>query len=770
MKEVEFVRTEGVSLYDAQGIRYIDAVSGTFNLALGYSHPKMVAVLKAQIEKVIHVSSHHTKPNVRALVEQLTAHAPEGLTHGWVKDITGSTANEGAIKMAQKATGKTDIITTFLSHHGQTALTTAISGNAFRREGFPENISPHSIKVPAPYCHRCFYGSTCPSCGFHCIERIDDFIQHASSGRVAAIMIEPILGNGGNIVPPPGWFEALQSFCKQRDIAIIADEVHTGMGRTGEMFASQTFGLKPDILTIGKGLGGIGIPVAAILMRPEFDVLRQFDHSFTSGGNMLSIAAAKATIEIMDEEKILDNVKKNEPVIKKALEGLKERLGVVCDVRGKGFMWGIELADKDGRQDTELVNKVIPLAFDNHNLILRGTRYGFGNVIEFRPALVATEGELLEMIDRMEQSIVEAANLDKKPIFRAKMENTMIGLSYQAPWELEFIERTKPIITAPNDVLVKVAATGICGTDLGIVSGQYFAKPGVILGHEFAGTILAVGDSVKNVKPGDRVYVDPTYYCGTCEPCTSDHQNHCDDKTTTETGVSADGAFAPLYLTSSRFVIPMADTTTFEAASLAEPFSCALTGVNQVKLRPDDKTVVLGAGTMGVMYAHALSLKGIHGTIVDISPERLKLAEQALPQGWNVAESFDKAKAQFKNGRLDVVVDTTSVMVETAIPHLNRGGRIVLVGLRRHKAQIDPGELADKSISLIGSIDSIGTFPLACRLVDQGRLPWDKIITGTFDVKDFRKAFDELGVDLAARRITPSARHLKVLLKTPEFA
>lgn len=415
MKEVKITHGTGVTLYDSDGNTYLDGVSGTFNLALGYTHPSVVSAVAAQLGKVSHISSHHTKGHVKALLEKLLAHAPKGITNGWLRDITGSTANEGAIKMAQKATGKRDIITLFLSHHGQTALTTAVSGNAFRRDGFPESVSPNSLKVPAPTCQSCFFNASYPGCGFQCVHRIDDFIEFASSGNVAAIMFEPIIANGGNIVPPPGYFDELQAFCRKRGIVIIADEVHTGMGRCGEVFASKLFGIKPDIITLGKGLGGIGIPAAAILMKPGFDVLRPFDHSFTSGGNMLAITAATATIDALQQEGILDHVKRMEPIIRGALERMKERLPCVVDVRGKGFMWGIELVDHQGKPDPALTTKVITAAFDNHNLIIRGTRYGYGNVIEFRPALVAQENELLEMISRIEKAITDVAPRNTPP-------------------------------------------------------------------------------------------------------------------------------------------------------------------------------------------------------------------------------------------------------------------------------------------------------------------------------------------------------------------
>jgi threonine dehydrogenase-like Zn-dependent dehydrogenase len=146
----------------------------------------------------------------------------------------------------------------------------------------------------------------------------------------------------------------------------------------------------------------------------------------------------------------------------------------------------------------------------------------------------------------------------------------MLSLTYQGPWQLALVDRDEPRIKGPNQVLIRVAATGICGTDLGIAAGHYTAAQGVILGHEFSGTVVATSEDVKNVKPGDRVFVDPTFFCGQCDQCTSGRPNHCEEKSSTETGVSADGAFAPYHVTTSRFVVPMAPSTTFEAATKDE--------------------------------------------------------------------------------------------------------------------------------------------------------------------------------------------------------
>jgi 4-aminobutyrate aminotransferase-like enzyme len=398
----------GLRLITENGVEFLDAVSGTFNLPLGYDDPRVVEAVIDQLRKCAHVSSSYSAPYAQAVLDALLELAPDNLGSGWMRDITGSTANECAIKIAQKSTGKTDVLSFHLSHHGQTLFTTAISGNAFRREAFPASRSAMSVKVPAPYCYRCPLKTTYPGCGFACVETIADTLEYAGNGSVACMIVEPVLGNGGNIVPPPGYFDALSQFCRQHDILLIADEVQTGIGRTGAMFASETFGIRPNIMTLGKGLGGVGIPATAVLMEERLDVLEKHDHSFTSGGNMLAIAAARATIEIVGDPAFLANVRRNGAVLESLLRSLGEQFRCVGDVRGVGLMWGLEIVGENGAPAPELATRIIELAESRHHLILRGSRYGFGNVVKVRPALIATPDDLDEIAALLALAIRDA--------------------------------------------------------------------------------------------------------------------------------------------------------------------------------------------------------------------------------------------------------------------------------------------------------------------------------------------------------------------------
>ena len=402
---VQFTKGSGIRLYTPEKEEYLDAVSGTFNLALGYSYPELVDALKNQVEELIHVSSSFTGQLAQEVLDSILEHAPEHITDGWMRDIIGSTANEGAVKIANKYNGKNEVISLSLSHHGQTLFATSISGNAFRRRSFSNTLVTQNGIVPAPYCYRCPYSAKgAPACGYLCAEAIYDHAQYASNGNVSCLILEPILGNGGNIIPPEGYFERIRKICDELDIVLIADEVQTGIGRTGYMFASEHYDIQPDIITLAKGLGGIGIPAAAIIYRSEFAVLEKFEHSYTSGGNLLSLTASQKTMEVVSREGFLENVRENGKVLGSLLLQLKEKYGhVIGDVRGIGYMWGLEIVDREGAPDVKLTNHIIDTALEEHNLILRGSRYGFGNVVKVRPALTATLDDIEEICARLDK-------------------------------------------------------------------------------------------------------------------------------------------------------------------------------------------------------------------------------------------------------------------------------------------------------------------------------------------------------------------------------
>lgn len=398
--DIVMVEGQGIYLYDNEGKAYIDCASATFNLNLGYSHADVIEAVKEQADKLIHVtSSFMTKP-VGELVKRLVEVSPDGLTKVHLKISGGSTANEGAIKMAQHYTGKTDVISLFRSHLGQTIYTMNASGNSFRREPF-RLAQSGILHVPPAYCYRCFYNQKPDTCGMLCVERINDFIDHASSGQISCLIVEPILGNGDNIVPPPQYLPALRKLCDERGITLIFDEIQTGIGRTGHMFAAQYYGVTPDIMTVAKGLGGTGFQVAAIISKPEYASMEGHHHSFTYGSNLLAATAALKTLEIIDNPEFLANVTNTGNYIMDRLRKLQVKYPRIGDVRGVGLMIGFELVDVDNNPDLTLTNLIKKEAFIN-GLILRSSRYGYGNVLKIRPPLIITMEQAEELCDRLE--------------------------------------------------------------------------------------------------------------------------------------------------------------------------------------------------------------------------------------------------------------------------------------------------------------------------------------------------------------------------------
>jgi 4-aminobutyrate aminotransferase-like enzyme len=388
---------DGIYLH-VRGERFIDCASGTFNVSLGYSTPEIVDALHAQLDRIAHLSSDFTRAKSAEIFELMRPDLPAHIGAFWFRDITGSGANEAAIRIAQKATGRSDIFSLFLSHHGQTVATTGVSGNAFRQRSFTLPFA-NSVKIPGPDCANCFYGQVPGSCAMMCARRLEDFVEYASSGQVAALVVEPVMGNGGNIVPPRDYYRVLRETCDRLGILIIADEVQTGFGRTGSMFASTGYAeeLRPDIITFAKGAGGVGIPVAGVLMRPELDVLESWEHSSTSGANPLALVALEETVRYIRERHVLDNVATVSARLQRGLLELSRTHRDVTGVRGVGLMQAFDLPTSVD------VEQFIALG-RRHGLILRGSRYGFGRTVKVRPPLIITPEQVDDLLGRLHQT------------------------------------------------------------------------------------------------------------------------------------------------------------------------------------------------------------------------------------------------------------------------------------------------------------------------------------------------------------------------------
>jgi L-iditol 2-dehydrogenase len=351
----------------------------------------------------------------------------------------------------------------------------------------------------------------------------------------------------------------------------------------------------------------------------------------------------------------------------------------------------------------------------------------------------------------------------------------MKALKYRGAWDIELRDVPDLHTVRDDDVVVDVKYCGICGTDLGIVSGTYpVAVSGVTLGHESSGIVAEIGPAVTTVKVGDRVVINPTPFCGRCRMCQTQRINHCVNKHGTESGVSYNGALAGRYRTTSAFVHPIPDHVSLPAAALTEPLSCVVAGAR--KLQPPSLaayTYVFGAGPLGLLYTWVLSLKGLTPVVIERSPARLEFARERLPEGSRAYASLEEArKLHFDDASapLDVVVDTTSVLLEELFPQMACGGTLMSIGLKRHPVSIDTMLLADRSLSLIGSIDSLhGSFLEAFSLISSGRIPAERLVSHTVPLADYRKGFAAVGCDIDNQRMgVADEASCKVLLMPGE--
>ncbi|QNK64264.1 alcohol dehydrogenase catalytic domain-containing protein [Pedobacter sp. PAMC26386] len=339
----------------------------------------------------------------------------------------------------------------------------------------------------------------------------------------------------------------------------------------------------------------------------------------------------------------------------------------------------------------------------------------------------------------------------------------MKAIVYNGAWDIQLKDREEPTITVADEVIVEIKATGICGTDLSIISGEYQASPRVIIGHESAGIIVAKGDGVENCTIGQRVIIDPTYYCGYCENCRKGQRNHCLLKSSTEAGVSIDGTFTKYFKTTKQFIYPLHDHIPFEQGALSEPLSCVLTAVKKLAVTPFMRTAILGGGPIGLLFYMALTQHGIQeGVVYEASRDRIKLIEEnnVLSKNWKVEPAFIPQKNQY-----DLIIDTTGTLLEKSMQSIADGGKISMMGLRNNQQTINPREIADRSISIIGSIDSMDTFRHAVDLINKGNLGLEKIITNEYNLNDFQSAIKHLGCDINKKERSNNISSLKSVIK-----
>ena len=332
---------------DVDGNEYIDLNSGIACMNVGHNHPRVVEAIKSQCDRFLHYSNtDFYYKEVINLAEKLAEIAPGDFEKKTYFGNSGTEAVEAAVKLAKWHTRKQLFIGFISAFHGRTigALSFTASKPTQRRHFFP--LMPGVAHVPYAYCYRCPFKLTYPECHYWCVDFIDEFVlqKYMPPENVAAILFEPIQGEGGYVVPPPEYFQRLKKLADKYDLLLIDDEVQSGIGRTGKWFAIEHWNVEPDIICSSKALAS-GLPISATIAKAKIMDWTGGSHASTFGGNPLSCVAAVAVIETIKEEKLLDNATKQGTYALKRLAELKERCEMIGDVRGKGLMIGVELVE-----------------------------------------------------------------------------------------------------------------------------------------------------------------------------------------------------------------------------------------------------------------------------------------------------------------------------------------------------------------------------------------------------------------------------------------
>lgn len=400
---VAIARGEGIYVVSTEGRRYMDFSSGIAVLNIGHNHPKVMEAVRAQLDQFVHTGGvYYNETTVRS-AERLLSVAPAGLDMLFFSN-SGAEAVEGALKLARYSTGRQGIIAFTDAFHGRTlgAISLTTSSAKYRNRYHP--LLPSVYHAPYPYCFRCQFNCKSGSCELWCLEQLRGILKRQIfPEEVAAIIIEPVQGEGGYIPAPIHFLQGLRKLCTENGIMLIFDEVQSGMGRTGEWFAAGRYGVTPDIMAIAKGIAS-GFPLSAVAAGRE--IMGKWlpgAHGTTFGGNPVSCAAAIATIDAIEEEGLLESSSRISVPARERLARISRSYPVVGDVRGSGFMIGIEFVTETGAPNRGACEKVVEFCLER-GLILIGCGLE-RNIIRFIPPLIATEEEIQGALDIFEDGV-----------------------------------------------------------------------------------------------------------------------------------------------------------------------------------------------------------------------------------------------------------------------------------------------------------------------------------------------------------------------------
>lgn len=398
-----FVRGRGSEVEDINGKRYLDFNSGQMCAALGHNHPAIAAAVNDACNTLIHAHSSFFNVKEIELAERLAALMPEPLKKSMFLQ-SGADANEAAVNIARKYTGGFEVASPHISFHGMSDATRALTFAGWHAGYGPP--APGTMAMVAPYCYRCPLAQTFPDCEYACLDTSFELIDAQTTSRPAAVLTEPLFSAGGVIEPPQGWLADLKRRCEERGMLLILDEEQTGLGKLGDLFAFESEGVIPDIVTLAKHFGG-GVCISAVVTSAEIEAratAEEFIVTHSHSNDPLACAAGLASLEIVEQDRVPEKARKLGGYLKSKLRALADRFELIGDVRGRGLLQGIELVHSRETKEpaTEAGPQIAAHALE-HGLIFSVRREG--SVLRFVPPATTTEAQIDHAIDILSDAL-----------------------------------------------------------------------------------------------------------------------------------------------------------------------------------------------------------------------------------------------------------------------------------------------------------------------------------------------------------------------------
>jgi 4-aminobutyrate aminotransferase-like enzyme len=396
---------KGMFVRDLEGREYLDFFGGILTVSVGHCHPRVTEAAVEQQKKLVHVSTLYvTAPQVQ-LAEKLVQIGPMKPAKVFFSN-SGTEANDTAVTLAKEATGRTELVVLRHNYGGRGTLALSAMGVKQYRPRVQSEISGLRF-AHAPYCYRCDFDLKYPDCGVACAKDLKGLIETTTRGEIAAFMAETIMGVGGFIVPPKEYFQIALPIVKAAGGVFIADEVQTAWGRTGgKWWGIQQFGVEPDILTSAKGMAN-GQPIGLTMARSDIAEHARFAQISTFGGSPISMAASLATLDVIEEEKLLFNSQMMGQAFREGLEALKERFPAIGDVRGMGLMQAIELVKDRGTKepDAQATNRLLDATRKRGLLVGKGGTYA--NCLRIAPPMIVSRGQVDDALRILGEALEE---------------------------------------------------------------------------------------------------------------------------------------------------------------------------------------------------------------------------------------------------------------------------------------------------------------------------------------------------------------------------